>query len=49
MIFAGFGGEMFLNSEREGVLLALLPQASSLLRPQRSTLKIYTTKGGTEV
>jgi hypothetical protein len=33
MIFAGFGGEMFLISEREGVLLALLPRASIFLRP----------------
>jgi hypothetical protein len=42
MIFAGFGGEMFLNSEREGVLLALPPQSGQLASPQRSrwTVKI---------
>jgi len=34
MIFAGFGGEMFLNSEREGVLLALPPQSGQLASPQ---------------
>jgi len=37
VIFAGFGGEMFLISEREGVLLPLLPERASFFAP---TLKV---------